>query len=200
MLRLNDLSVRRGATLVVDRLSWQVSPGRLAWVVGPNGAGKSSLLRVLAGLDAPAGGAVEMAPGAGPPLYFHAETSLPPEATVGDWDRLATRLQAGIARRPRTPLWPDVAARRPTGRLSTGERKRLLLDVILRRPGGVLLLDEPYEHLSPDAKDVLTELLRERASSGIVIVATNQLTEAAQRDGGLRLEAGAVERLPGGAP
>jgi ATPase subunit of ABC transporter with duplicated ATPase domains len=200
MLRLRELSVRRGGALVVDRLDWLLTPGRPAWVVGPNGAGKSSLLRVLAGLDAPASGSVCIGPRAGPALYLHAEASLPADATVGDWARFATRLLPAPARRKRTALWPGAPSRRAIGRLSTGERKRLLLDVILRQPGDILLLDEPYEHLSPEAKDALTKILRERASAGIVVVATNQLTDAARRDGGLRLEAGSAELLAGGAP
>lgn len=199
MLELTDLSVARGATPVVESLTLTLAPGRVFWVVGPNGAGKSSLLRVLAGLDRPRSGVVarRLPPGE-PLLYFHSETTLPGAATPGDWERLARRVLPAPAAR-RTPLWPAVPARRRAGRLSTGERKRLLLDVLLRRPAS-LLLDEPFEHLSPDAKRDLAGILRERSRRHLVVVATNQVTELAARDGGLRLDGGHATPLAGGVP
>ncbi len=47
-----------GDTVVLDRISLTVTPGSKVGVVGPNGIGKSTLLRVLAGLDAPDSGTV----------------------------------------------------------------------------------------------------------------------------------------------
>lgn len=198
MLRLNELTVRRGAAVVVERLDWQVGPGRPAWIVGPNGAGKSSLLRVIAGLLAPAAGSVSLPAGVSRPLYFHAETGLPPDATVGGWKRLMDALLS-VDAPSRTALWPPVPDRRRAGDLSTGERKRLLLDTLLRQPGGALLLDEPYEHLSPDAKATLSALIEARSRDAVVIVATNQLTDLAIRDGGVRLEGGVATAFAGTA-
>ncbi len=186
--------MRRGPNPVVEGLGFDIGPGRIFWVVGPNGAGKTSLLRVLAGLDRPRGGTVRRAP-ADPRAwrYFQSEMTLPASAEAGDWDSLMIRL---VGHTGRTPLWPDVADGRRVGRLSTGERKRLVLDALLRLEGP-LLLDEPYEHLSPDAKGELTRALEARARHHVVIVATNQSTERALRDGGIHLEAGVAGRLGG---
>ncbi|HUG40177.1 MAG TPA: ATP-binding cassette domain-containing protein [Longimicrobiales bacterium] len=197
MLALDDLAVRRGAERIVTGLSLEIRPGRIFWVVGPNGAGKSSLLRVLALLDPPAAGRVyHRAPPGEPFLYFHSEMALPASSTVGAWARLVPRLLPEGAPAGHTALWPDVAADRKVGRLSTGERKRLLLDALLRRPGP-LLLDEPYEHLSPDAKAALTAALEARVAAPVaarvVVVATNQLPAQAGGGAGLRLEAGFAE-------
>lgn len=195
MIRLVDVTVSRGANRVVDRLTLEIRGGRVFWVIGPNGAGKSSLLRVLAGLDRPREGAVRwVEPDHGTPLYFQSEMALPPPATVGDWDRLVAPLTGGAA--PPTELRPPVGPKRRVGRLSTGERKRLLVDALLRRPGP-LVLDEPFEHLSPDAKRELRRLLASRARDHVVVVATNQGTDHVARDGGLRLEAGHVTPVPG---
>jgi ABC-type transport system involved in cytochrome c biogenesis ATPase subunit len=195
MLRLSDLTVRRGPNSVVEGLDLEIRPGAVFWVVGPNGAGKSSLLRVMAGLDRPRAGTVTRRSEPGHPfLYFESEVSLPPSATVGDWERLVLRLLPAGSAGVRTPLWPDAGADRRIGRLSTGERKRLLLDALFRRQGS-LLLDEPFEHLSPAAKADLARLLAARARSDVVVVATNQATGRAERDGGLRLEAGTAEPL-----
>lgn len=196
MLELNDLTVRRGSNPVVQGLSLMIRPGSVFWVVGPNGAGKTSLLRVMAGLDRPLSGTVVRWADAGEPLlYFQSEMALPPSATVGDWERLVRRLLSAPGAARRTPLWPDTAPSRRIARLSTGERKRLLLDALFRQPGS-LLLDEPFEHLSPDAKAALASLMGTRSQTAVVVVATNQATGRARRDGGLRLEGGVAEPLP----
>lgn len=195
MLSATDLTVRRGADAVVSGLAMEARPGRIYWVLGPNGAGKSSLLRVLALLDAPAAGSVRHAPPPGESfLYFHSEMTLPPASTAGAWDRLVRSLISARMDRGRTALWPAVAPGRTVGRLSTGERKRLLLDAVLRRRGP-LLLDEPYEHLSPDAKRALSEALVARAQTRTVVVATNQIPPELVVDAGLRLEGGRAEAV-----
>lgn len=192
-LTANDLTVRRGPNRVVDRLSLSVEAGSIFWIVGPNGAGKTSLLRVIAGLDRPRSGTVALKPRAGSPfLYFHSEMALPAWSTVGAWDRLVKGLAPGAA--PPTELRPDIRPDRWVRRLSTGERKRLLLDALLRLPGS-LLLDEPYEHLSPEAKVVLSGLLRRRARTDVVLVVTNQASHRREGETGLRIEAGMAERL-----
>lgn len=170
-------------------------------MVGPNGAGKTSLLRVLAGIDRARAGTIRRTPG-NPRLwgYFQSEMALPASATPVDWSRLAAALGARAASAAvHGAVWPEVDARRRAGRLSTGERKRLVLDVVLRL-GGPLLLDEPYEHLSPDAKHALTRALDSRSREQVVVVATNQVTERALRDGGIHLEAGFADRLGGPRP
>jgi zinc transport system ATP-binding protein len=199
-LTARSLRVRRGSSSVVEGLDLEIRPGGVYWVVGPNGSGKTSLLRVLVGLDRPAAGRVHRRTAPERPfLYFHSEMSLPASSTVGDWERLVRRVLPAGGKGSPTSLRPDVEPRRPVRRLSTGERKRLLLDGLLRRPGS-LLLDEPFEHLSPEAKDRLTGLLEARSFTDVVVVATNQATRRAGGDGGLRLGEGTARRLRPGRP
>jgi ATPase subunit of ABC transporter with duplicated ATPase domains len=63
MLQALDLQVAYGDRVLFDGLSLALPGSRRAGLVGPNGAGKTSLLRVLAGLDAPERGSVTLAPG-----------------------------------------------------------------------------------------------------------------------------------------
>jgi ABC-2 type transport system ATP-binding protein len=192
-LTASDLTVRRGPNRVVDGLSLSIGAGSIFWIVGPNGAGKTSLLRVLAGLDRPRSGTVAREPRVGAPfLYFHSEMALPPWSTVAAWDRLVAGLAPGAE--PPTELRPDLRANRWVRRLSTGERKRLLLDALLRLPGS-LLLDEPYEHLSPAAKGALSRLVRRRARTDVVVVVTNQASYRRDEEAGVRVEAGTAEAL-----
>ena len=197
MLTLSDVSVRRGANPVVSGLSLVIGPGAVFWVTGPNGAGKSSLLRVMAGLAAPDCGVVLRHAGDGPFRYFHSEMELPGWSSVGAWDRLVESLDPRPG--PPTALRPPLRSHRWIRRLSTGERKRLLLDALMRTPGP-LLLDEPYEHLSPEAKAALSVLLRKRAEAHVVVVVTNQAVHRAPGEPGIRLEAGRVDRLEDSEP
>lgn len=190
MIRLREVVVARGANRIVDSLTVEIPAGGVFWVVGANGAGKSSLLRVIAGLDRPRRGTVEHdLPSGSGLLYFGSEVRLPESAIVRDWERLIERLAVRAGWGGRTALWPRVPAGRQVGRLSTGERKRLLLDALLRQPGPAVL-DEPFEHLSPDARADLRTLLERRSRRQVVIVASNQGVHGAGHDGGLRLEAG----------
>jgi ABC-type multidrug transport system ATPase subunit len=195
MLTLNELTVRRGPNPVVTGLDLSIRPGAVFWILGPNGAGKTSLLRVIAGLDAPIAGSVERDPADQPLRYFHSEMQLPGWSAVGAWDRLVAGLQPDA--RPPTALRPDLGPERWVRRLSTGERKRLLLDALARVPGP-LLLDEPYEHLSPGAKETLSILLRDRARSHLVVVVTNQATHREPAEPGIRIEAGQVQPVGDG--
>ena len=191
-LRLNELTARRGANRIVERLSLEVRSGSVFWIVGPNGAGKTSLLRVLAGLDTPVAGTVTWETDGRGFRYFHSEMALPAWSVVGAWDRLVAGLEPEAG--PPTALRPALSCGRRVGRLSTGERKRILLDALFRVPGP-LLLDEPYEHLSPDAKSTLSDLLRARARQEVVVVVTNQAGHRAPLEHGIRIEAGETASL-----
>jgi ATPase subunit of ABC transporter with duplicated ATPase domains len=62
VLTAKQLVRHRGGQLVLNRVSLSVGPRSRVGVVGPNGIGKSTLLRILAGLEAPDEGAVERSP------------------------------------------------------------------------------------------------------------------------------------------
>jgi ABC transport system ATP-binding/permease protein len=63
LLKASDLRVAYGETTLFDSLSLTLSGPRRVALVGSNGAGKTSLLRVLAGVDAPERGGVMLGPG-----------------------------------------------------------------------------------------------------------------------------------------
>ncbi|MFD7914714.1 ABC-F family ATP-binding cassette domain-containing protein [Streptomyces sp. NPDC059752] len=71
----------RGDRTVLNGISLTVSAGERLGLIGDNGVGKSTLLRVLAGLDAPDGGRVRASLGGGTPGYLSQEPDLP-----ADWD------------------------------------------------------------------------------------------------------------------
>ncbi len=70
VLAARNLSKSYGATVVLDQVTLVVSPGSRIGVVGPNGVGKSTLLRILAGLEAPDAGTVSREPSGLSVSYF----------------------------------------------------------------------------------------------------------------------------------
>ena len=175
-LSVRGLGVRRGRRAIVEDLSLRHTPGRAAWLVGENGSGKSSLMRVLAGLDPPAAGSVSREGVEGcrhPTAYYHPEMGLPGSVRVSDWRRLLASL--GPRQDEGRGLGPPLAsATTSLAGLSTGEEKRLILDAVLGSGRPFVFLDEPYEHLSAEGKELLSARIAAAARRRVVVVATNQ--------------------------
>ena len=175
-LRAEALTVRRGRRVIVEGFDLEHGPGSVAWLVGENGGGKTTLLRVLAGLDKPAAGTVHRGGegGAAPARsYYHPDMRLPPGTRVADWQRMVACLGLPEGETPGlTPPFARAGIR--TADLSTGEEKRLILEAILSNGRDHVFLDEPFEHLSPEGKELLAERLGRLALSRVVVVATNQ--------------------------
>jgi tungstate transport system ATP-binding protein len=179
-LLLDDVSLRAGATTILDRLSLTIGPGAPTLIVGPNGAGKTSLLRLCMGLEAPSSGRISwggrsnsaMARRA---ILFQRPVMLRRRAAANVAYALA---QAGISRKLRASrvaaLLERVGlsdlAQRPARRLSGGEQQRLALARALARDPEILLLDEPTANLDPAATRSVEEIVLSAARSGIKIV------------------------------
>jgi heme exporter protein A len=179
-----NLACRRGGRLLFEGLGLAVEAGSGLALVGPNGAGKTSLLRILAGLLAPAAGSVALAGHAGDSataMHFCGprdglKSAMTPAEMLGFWQALGGigndngRAEAAVAALALRPV-----ADLPCGYLSSGQRKRVALARLLvdRRP--VWLLDEPTNALDTAAQQNLARLVEDHlAAGGIVVVATHQ--------------------------
>src|SRR5260221_8636927 len=58
MIQLSELTKSYGDRVLLDNVTWQISPRERVGLCGPNGAGKTTLLRMMAGLDEPDRGAI----------------------------------------------------------------------------------------------------------------------------------------------
>lgn len=168
---LAGISKRYGRVWALTNVTFAVAAGEIVGLVGPNGAGKTTLLRIVAGLMRQQAGTVQT-PGAGDGAirYFGGERTLPPDVPVAEWRRLW-----GLDRDSR-------AGRKRVGALSRGMRQKLGLETVLVRPAAValVLLDEPWEGLDPDAASWLSHALRAvRSANGAAIVSSHRIHDLA---------------------
>ena len=196
------LGDRLGGRIAIDGVSAAIEGGDFVGLIGPNGAGKTTLLRALAGLVAPAAGAITLD---GRPLSAIGRDDrarrigyLPQDGTIhwavpvtdvvlmgrlphlGAWQRAAENDRA-IAARAMAAL--DIAdlAQRPATRLSGGEKARVLLARALAGEPQILLADEPVAGLDPYHRLEVMEHLAGLAAAGAgVVVVLHDLSLAAR--------------------
>jgi NitT/TauT family transport system ATP-binding protein len=179
-------SFRGGATPVLDGIDLEVAPGEFVCLLGASGCGKSTLLNLVAGLDAPSTGTIEV-PSGRAALMFQ-ESALFPWLTAGENIELALRLRGLSGRRERRAEAERLLelvrlrgahAKRPH-QLSGGMRQRVALARALAQGGEVLLMDEPFAALDAITRDVLhEELIRLWETTGLAVVfVTHNVREA----------------------
>lgn len=189
-ISLRDVSKRHGAQLALDRITLDIPASTFFVVVGPSGCGKTTLLRMLAGLDAPSDGEIRISePQPGHPqnaMVFQGD-SLFPWMTV--WDNAAYGLRmrhvpsARIAEvvghfLDKTGMY-GARALYPH-QLSGGMRQRVSIARAFASDPDILLMDEPFSALDEQNKVLLhEELLRiwEETRKTVVFI-THSVDEA----------------------
>ena len=192
MIEARGLVKRYGATLAVDRLSFDVRPGMVTGFLGPNGSGKSTTMRLILGLDAPNAGAVRIGgrryhdlawPLREVGALLEAGAFHPGRSARAHLAALAASNGIGRARVDEVLSMvglTEVAGRR-AGRFSLGMAQRLGIAAALLGDPGVLVLDEPVNGLDPEGIRWIRDLLRSLAAQGrVVFVSSHLISEMAQ--------------------
>ena len=189
-VRIADVSKQFGsgpsAVLALDRVSLDVECGEFLCIVGASGCGKSTLLNLVAGLDAPSAGTVDVQ---GRVALMFQEAALLPWRTAAQNVELALKFRK-VPRADRRAQalellslvrLQDFADKRPH-ELSGGMRQRVALARALGQGADVLLMDEPFGALDAITRDVLhDEVERVAAEQQLTtIFVTHNVREAAR--------------------
>ncbi|MCB0354468.1 MAG: energy-dependent translational throttle protein EttA [Bdellovibrionales bacterium] len=145
--------------LLIDNFSFTIPPGSIVGIVGPNGAGKTTLFRMITGQEKPDSGTVEVGDTVELGYVDQLRDALGADSTV--WEEISEKqeqLDLGgklVNSRAYCARFNFTGSdqQKKVGNLSGGERNRVHLAKLLKRPTNVLLLDEPTNHL--DAESVL---------------------------------------------
>ncbi|PWC04836.1 ABC transporter ATP-binding protein [Agromyces badenianii] len=187
-IRIEQLGKRFGAgPLVLDDVNLTIETGEFVCLLGASGCGKSTLLNLIAGLDRPSTGSIDV-PSDGAAVMFQ-EAALMPWLTARQNVELALRLR-GVPRTARrgaalelldTVNLADAAEKRPH-ELSGGMRQRVALARALAQDRSVLLMDEPFAALDAITRDLLHEELERvwRRTGRTIVFVTHNVREAAR--------------------
>lgn len=199
----NRLTVGYRDHRVVEDISLSLPCGRLVCLLGPNGAGKSTLLRTLCGFQPPIAGTVTIS---GSDITTMSAAEVARLVSVVLTDRpltpsLTAAEMVGMGRAPYTGFWGrlsdddrrlvseamttvgvDSLATRRMGRLSDGERQKVMIAKALAQHTPVIVLDEPTAFLDyPSKVAVMKTLARLAHDEGkTILMSTHDLELAAQ--------------------
>jgi len=199
MLRMTNIIKKYGPTLVLDEVQFAVEAGEVMALMGENGAGKSTLVKILAGLEIPQAGTIEIdghtkhirsprdshAAGIG---YVAQELSIVPSLPVYENVFLGDNT-LGILRTPRVlakkakPFLESVGLGNIdpltyTESLSVAERQLVEIARLLSREARIAILDEPTAALSDAEIARVKSAVRTLAGRGCaVIYVTHRMPE-----------------------
>ena len=195
LLEIEEVSRRFGDFTAVDRVSLAIEAGEFFTLLGPSGCGKTTLLRMIAGFDAPDGGTIRLngedlagrPPEARPVRTVFQSYALFPHMTVAG--NIAFPLK--MARTPSSEVPDRVAAalkdvrleglgHRFPHELSGGQKQRVAIGRALVTHPTVLLLDEPLAALDAKLREEMQiELINLQREVGITFIyVTHDQTEA----------------------
>ena len=193
-LALDGVTKRFGNLTAVDDVSFEVRPGEVFGFVGSNGAGKTTTMRIILGLLVADAGEVRWN---GVPIdfetrrrtgYMPEERGLYPKMRIGEQIAYFGQLHG------MTQSAAEATAKRWLGQLGLGDRysdelqklshgnqQRVQLATALVFEPLMLILDEPFAGLDPEAVDAMSEVLHHRASEGIPVVFSSHQLELVER-------------------
>ena len=194
ILRLDRITKAYGDILAVNDLNLEINTGEILGLLGPNGAGKTTTINLIAGIIKPDKGQVFYN---GIPVQDHdgnylSKIGICPQENV-HWKKLTPEeqliflgqmygMQPGLIRERSQILIEALGltdvARRLTGKLSGGMKRRLNIALALIHDPEILILDEPEAGLDPQSRINVRDYIRSLATSKTIILTTHNMDEA----------------------
>lgn len=192
ILRTRGVSMLFPGTVALDRVDYNVWRGKVNVIIGENGAGKSTLMKILAGVQQPSLGDIELN---GQKVHFadtraaaahgigmvHQELNLFENLNVAENIFLGRELQKGVApideaeqeRRAAALLKrldQPISPRELVGNLKVGQQQLVEIAKALAEDADILILDEPTSALSKTEVEILFRVIRELTRQGVSII------------------------------
>jgi ATPase subunit of ABC transporter with duplicated ATPase domains len=189
-----DLARAYAGPPVFKHVSFDLERGERLLVLGLNGAGKTSLLRLLAGVDAPDEGEVRRGHGCQIGYYAQEHEGLDPLATSMESVREVAKAPDDVLRGVlgHFLLGGDQAAQ-PTRTLSGGEKTKLALARLVLGRHNVLLLDEPTNNLDAQAVEAVRAALDTYRGAVVLVSHDTPFVQRFEPDRVLLMPDGAVD-------
>lgn len=221
MLRIEHYTKRFGEKVAVDDLTLRIAPGEIYGFIGHNGAGKTTTLKACAGILAPDAGeiyidgiSIRENPLAVKKIiaYLPDNPELYPFLTgikylnfIADVFGIPADVRsARIAELSEKFQLTDALAQQVSG-YSHGMKQRLALIAAFLHEPRLILMDEPFVGLDPQASHLLKEMMREHCERGGAIFFSTHVLDVAERlcdkiaiiKNGKLLRAGTTEEVKG---
>ena len=177
VLEAKSLACERGGRLIFKDLNFTIQSGEVLELRGPNGSGKSSLLRLLAGLNQPASGSINLhtTDSIAENAHYIGHTEAVKSAlTVSENLHFWQSFLGGTGDASLQAFKLEKLSDDETRLLSQGQRRRLALSQLVAVKRSIWLLDEPTVGLDQSAlSDLTREMQAHLKSGGMIIAATH---------------------------
>ncbi len=192
MLAVRDLDLYYGDAQALDKVALTVESGQIVAIVGANGAGKSSLIRAIAGIEAPRRGRIEFRGQDITGRDSHEICNLGigqvaegrqifPSLTVQENLEVGAMLPRARGRMHQTmeevyAMFPKLAERRRqvAGTMSGGEQQMLSIGRCLMGQPELIMFDEPSHGLAPTVVQEVFQTIRRLNQGGMTILLVEQ--------------------------